>query len=755
MHLCALFSGQSAVGFLQSVQSEERFAIFSECGESLKHQKSKKYRQLPTANCRLQTIKMESLTFQYPTWYILFCALLGLIYALVLYYRDNTFKEASKRLNWILGAVRFLAATFIAILLLAPLLKSLLTETKKPVVVLAQDQSESIAAEMDSVEIRNFQQSFENLSSDLASKYEVVEYAFGNEVREGIDFEMNDKVSNLSDMLSEVYDMYSNQNLGAVVLATDGIYNQGSNPLYTGTKLSAPIYTVGLGDTIPKKDLVLKRVFNNKIAYLGDKFSIQIDVSAKNCQGGLTQLSVSKIENGNTRKLQELPLNIDRNDFFTTKEIILDADKAGVQRFRISLSRIAGEVTAVNNTKDIFVDVLDARQKILIVANSPHPDISALKQSIEKNVNYEVSITYANDFNANLAEIDFVVLHQLPSVQNDASAILNELNNRKIPRLFVVGTQTNIPRLNQVQDILSIQSDGKNTNDVQAVFSTGFNLFTITEELRSDLPNFAPLLAPFGEFTASPDAQVLLYQRIGKIDTDYPLLVFGEKNDTKMSVLAGEGIWKWRLFDYLQNQNHNLIESLISKSFQYVTLKEDKRRFRVNLDKNIFNENEQIVFGAELYNESYELINEPDVSLTIKNDEGRDFDYTFDKTTNGYTLNAGIFPVGNYTFRGSAFYNGQNLEHTGQFSIQPIQLEIYETTADHGLLRLLSQQYGGQFYYPNQLNDLGESLKQRDIKPVVYSTSKTRSVIHLKWIFFLLLGFLTLEWFLRRYHGGY
>jgi hypothetical protein len=698
---------------------------------------------------------MESLTFQYPTWYIILCALLGLTYALVLYFRDNTFKDASKRLNWILGGIRFLAATFIAILLLAPLLKSLLTETKKPVVVLAQDQSESVAAEMDSTEIQIYQKSFKDLSNDLASKYEVVEYAFGNEVRPGVDFQLTDKVSNLSDMLSEVYDMYSNQNLGAVILASDGIYNEGSNPLYTGTKLNAPIYTVGLGDTIPKKDLVLKRVFHNKIAYLGDKFSIQVDISAKNCQGGLTQLSVSKIENGKARKLQEIPFNIDRNDFFTTKEIILDADKAGVQRFRITSNRIAGEVTSINNTKDIFVDVLDARQKILIVANSPHPDISALKQSIEKNINYEVTINYANDFNANLAETDFVVLHQLPSLQNDASAIIKELNNRKIPRLFVVGTQTNIARLNQAQDLISIQTDGRNTNDVQATFANGFNLFTIDEDLRSDLPNFAPLVAPFGEFTTSADVQVLLYQRIGKIDTEYPLLVFGEKNDTKTSVLAAEGIWKWRLFDFLQNQNHNLFEALISKSFQYVTLKEDKRRFRVNLEKNIFNENEQIVFGAELYNESYELINDPDVSLKITNDEGRDFEYTFDKNTSGYTLNAGIFPVGNYTYRGTAFYNGQNLEHSGQFSIQPIQLEVYETTADHGLLRLLSQQYGGKFYYPNQLNNIGESLKQRDIKPVVYSTSKTRSVIHLKWIFFLLLGLLTMEWFLRRYHGGY
>ena len=88
------------------------------------------------------------------------------------------------------------------------------------------------------------------------------------------------KVSNISEFLKYIYDLYSNQNLGAIIMATDGIYNEGSNPIYAGAKLTAPIYTVALGDTTAKKDVILKRVFHNKIAYLGDKFSIQIDVAA-------------------------------------------------------------------------------------------------------------------------------------------------------------------------------------------------------------------------------------------------------------------------------------------------------------------------------------------------------------------------------------------------------------------------------------------------------------------------------------------
>lgn len=698
---------------------------------------------------------MQNISLQYPAWYLLLCVALGIAYAMTLYFRDKTFAEQNPNLHKILGALRFLAVTLLAILLLQPLLKSLLTDTKKPVVVLAQDESESVGTVLTGQALEQYKASWEKLKNDLASKYEVKEYGFGSEVREGVTFEMKDKVSNISNVMKEVTDLYSNQNLGAVVLATDGIYNEGSNPLYAGAKLNAPVFAVALGDTTSKKDLVLKRVFHNKIAYLGDKFSVQMDVSARNCAGANTNITISKLDGNEVRNLQTIPLSIAGNDFFTTREVVLEAKEAGVQRYRISLSQVSGEQSVANNSREFFVDVLDARQKLLILANAPHPDISALKQTLEVNKNYQITIAYINDLKVNVGDFDFVVLHNLPSTKNDASAVLNILNQKKTPRMFIVGSQTNLPRFNQVQPLITIQGNQQNTNDVTGVFNPNFSLFTMDEELRRNLPNFNPLTAPFGEFEARGDAQVLLYQRIGKVDTKFPLLLFGEDNGTKLAVLTAEGLWRWRLFDYLQHQNHDVFSELIGKNFQYVAVKSDKRRFRISTSKNIFNENEPVVFDAELYNESFELVNEPDVRLTITNTDRKEFNYTFNKTTKGYTLNAGVFPVGNYRFRGNVTFNGQNLTFDGQFSVQPIQLELYETTADHAMLRRLSSEFGGSVFYQDQIQSLSDTLLARDIKPVIFTSTRTRSVINLKWIFFLILGMLSLEWFLRRYFGAY
>lgn len=696
------------------------------------------------------------INFQYPAWYIIFCALLGLAIALLLYYKDKTFEERPEWLKWIMGVIRFVAVTFLAILLLTPFLKSIFTESKLPIVILAQDISQSIKAEMGEEELGRYQESIQQLSLDLSDKFDLKAYEFGSTTREGLSFDFQDKTTNLSSFFEEVQGIYTNQNVGAIILASDGIYNEGSNPIYTNTRINAPIYTIALGDTTAQKDIIIKRVFHNKIAYLGDKFIVQIDLSAQNVSGSTTSLTVAKVNGANQQIVHREEIRIDRNDFFLTQEVVLDAEASGVQRYRISVGAVSDEVSIRNNRRDIFIDVLDARQQILLLAAAPHPDVAALRESITKNENYELTIAYPGEDIEAVSKYDFVILHQLPTYTNEVDPVLDQIQKQKIPHLFVVGTQTNFRKLNKVQDLLAIQAPGRSTNEVQATLASNFTAFIVPEPVAQKVPMFPPLIAPFGEFTPTGNAQVLLNQKIGKIETQYPLLVVGETNNLRVGVLAGEGLWKWRLFNFLQNQNHETFDELMGKTIQYLSVKEDKRKFRVNLDKVIFSDNENIIFDAELYNDNFELINTPDASLTIRDADGKDYNFTFDKTSNTYRLNAGSFPEGNYEFQAEVIYNGNNFEYSGQFSIEPIQLEVYETTADHRLLALLSDKYGGKMIYPANVGSVQEILESNSrIKPVIYESSKTDLIINLKWIFFILSFLMVMEWFLRRYNGAY
>jgi hypothetical protein len=676
----------------------------------------------------------------------------GLLYALGMYFRDNRFGEQAKKLNPILGALRFVTVTIICLLLLDPVMRATVTEKKAPIVVLAQDNSESLLQSMDSAKRAEYKLKMERLKQSLASKYDLKVYSFGDEVREGIEYSYKDKVTDISRFLEEIYDVYSNQNLGTVIMATDGIYNQGNNPVYIGGKLNAPIFSIALGDTIPKKDLILKKVYNNQIAYLGDKFTIQVDIAAFNCAGTNTKLNVKKAG----KILFDATINIDNGDFFSTKEIILDADAVGVQRYTVSLSTVNGEVTAANNVKEIYIDVLDARQRILLLAESPHPDIAALRRMISDNKNYEVEIAYAGKLKESVAKFDFVVLHQLPSKLNPISDVIGTIKNQKIPHWYIVGTQSDLSALNQAQSIMTINGRINQTNDVEAVLNPNFKSFILNEKLADNIYKFPPITTPFGDFKTRADAEVLLTQKIGTVNTNYPLLALGEERGVKLAVLGGEGIWKWRIFDHMQRKNFDLFDELAGKIIQYIGNKEDKRRFRAFSGSNLYSENEKIVIDAELYNENYERINDPDATLEITNEAGKKFPYSFNRTSNSYTLNAGMYPAGVYKFEAKTTYKGEILKAGGQFTVQSIQLEIFETTADHRLLNLLSSKNGGQVVYPDNMDKLAEMIESKGFaKPVLYDSVKTQSFIHLKWIFFLLLFLLTAEWFMRRFFGAY
>jgi hypothetical protein len=355
---------------------------------------------------------MPDFQFQYPAWLLVLCALLGLGYAALLYYRDASFKEQAPWVRRVMAFLRWLAVTLLSALLLSPLIKRTIVETKKPIVVLAHDQSESIGSAFNTAQLDSWKQNWSALKTTLETDYEVHDLAFGDQVREGVDFNFNDKVSNISEALRDVYDRYGAQNLGAIIMATDGIYNEGSNPAYAGAQIAAPVFAVALGDTTPRKDLVLKRVFHNNIAYLGDKFTLQVDVTAANCGGASTVLSIGLREDGQVRNLQNIPVNVVGNEFFVTREVQLEATKPGVSQYVISLSNVSGEASTANNVKEIFVDVLDARQKILLLANSPHPDLSALRQMLDLNKNYAITLAYASDPGLDVSKFDFVVLHR-------------------------------------------------------------------------------------------------------------------------------------------------------------------------------------------------------------------------------------------------------------------------------------------------------------------------------------------------------
>lgn len=698
-----------------------------------------------------------SISFQYPYWFLLFCIALGAIYAAALYYQDKSFDEKTSGSIWLkvgMATVRFLATTFLAILLISPFLKIRQTETVKPLVAIIHDNSESVKNGL-GADTTLYTETMTELKSALSKKYEVAEFSASDELMQGMDYSFTGKSTNLSGAIDGINDIFYNRNLGAVVLASDGIYNKGINPVYTASKANYSIYTIALGDTAIQRDQKIANAFFNKVVYLNDNFSIKADIAADNLQGRNVKLSIYEID-GATKLLQQKEINYNSSNYFKSVDFIVPANKSGIAHYRLVLSNTDGEISYRNNSRDVFIEVLDGRQKILLVAQSPHPDVAALRSAIENNKNYQVEVDYATDPTKKIIDYNLLILHQFPSVDQRIQNILREAREQKKSILFVIGSQTSIPDLLKTQNTLSFRGNTDKFNEVSASVNKNFSLFSLSDKTTETIRKLPPMSNFFGEYVVNPAAKVLLFQKINSVQTDFPLWILDESSESKTGIICGEGIWKWRLHDFLMNKNQEATNELINKTIQFLAVKTDKRPFRVSTSKTIFSDNEAVMFDAQLYNANYELINQSDVEIQISGSEGQNFKYKFGKTESAYTLNAGFLPPGNYTYSAQARLGNANLQASGKFSVSPLQFEETRTRADHQVLFQLANQHNGTMHRLKDAMQIAKEIDEKNsLKPILYDSYQTENAINMKWIFFILLILVSAEWGVRKYLGGY
>ena len=690
------------------------------------------------------------ITFGQPSWLLIICFLLAGGYAALLYYRNNN--KLSSRATILLALLRFIVVFIIAFLLLSPMIERMVKTQEDPMVLFVQDNSASVNFGLDSAYYSNeYHEEVDLFKEELGRDYDVRTYTFGESFSRQDAFTFDERLTNMSDIFEGLQVSYSNRNVGAVIIASDGIYNRGTNPVYASRASDIPIYTVALGDTTAHKDIILEDVRHNQVTYLGNKFPVQINIEALECRGETSTLTVSKDD----EELFTRELEFTSDHHFETVDLTLEAEDVGMQNYNVDIAPVEGEINVENNYKDFFIEVLDSRQEVLILSNTPHPDVGAIKQSLETNEHYDVTSSEIGEFDDNVEQYNLVIFHQLPSMDYPRPGIMEELNEHSIPRLFLIGSQTNITAFNEMNAGVTITPRSDQFNEALPDFNQGFALFSIQQDTEDFFDLLPPLYTHFAEFEMDGAARVFLNQQIGNVTTEDPLILFTEDMGIKSGVITGEGIWRWRLYNYMHKENHNIFNELISNKVQYLSILEDKDHLRIS-SENIYYENEPVEFSAEVYNQSYELINEPELNLTITNQEGVEYPYVFSRTTNAYTLDAGTFPVGEYTYEASVVVGDEQYNQQGEFSVVQLNVEKQQTIADHQLMYRLAVENDGEMFYPGQWGELYDKLQQReDIKPVLYSQQQFEEAISLRGIFFLILLLVTIEWFARRRSGIY
>lgn len=686
-----------------------------------------------------------------PLWLIPAGLGLAVLLSWLSYYNQKARQLFPEWARITLIALRSITFLFIFFLFLGPKIISRVQSKVQPVMLLGLDNSASMAiADSAGNEGPDYMAMVEGLRSELEKNFDVYSYLFSNELEEGDQPDFSGQASDFSILFDGLARKYNASPVKGMFVFSDGIFNQGENPVYASGIFPFTVHTIGLGDTARIPDLRIREVTANEIVYKDTRFPVEVIFDSWNLPAKDVRMRVAS---GNSVLLDTL-CSFFEGENTGIARFLLDAEKSGVQNYRISLEVDPDEENTSNNYYNLTVEVVESRARIIILYASPHPDVSAVRSAIGEMEQYELETADVSSFDGDLKDYQLAIFHQLPAKGIPGSArLMQEYVREQVPALFIVGEQSDMILLNQLDRGIRIENPAGAVEDISGAMNKQFTLFKVDDFLETEMMDWPPLKGPLSPVTLTSRSEILMFQEIKGIRLDYPLLCFTRTRGGKNGFLLGEGIWRWRLSEYLESGSADQVNGLIKSIVQYLVLGENRDRFRLDIPKSI-TETEQLIINAQVYNESYEDVSGLDIDFKLIDSANQVMSYQMRPSYSGYSLVLDPLGPGIYNYTAETSLGSDSFKKQGQIHVLDVKLEEMFTTADFRLLKELARQKDGRFFEQDEFTDLlsfAGSIEQG--QESLLTESRWINLLQIKHLIFLIVFLLTLEWLLRRWFG--
>lgn len=670
---------------------------------------------------------------------ILYIILAGIIALLLALFQYFTNKKSMSKLNVLFSFLRFLTLFSVFLLLINPKFDHVTLSAEKPNLVLVIDNSSSI---------RHLNQSENALdivnklsqNNELSNKFTVSKYIFGEQLKLSDTILFSESQTNISNAFNQLSQVYKDTNV-ATILISDGNQTYGNDYEFITSKYKNPIYPVILGDTITHTDLKIKQLNVNKYAYLKNRFPVETIITY-NGNNNINSLFV--VTSGKTTVFSEaVSFSKDKNS--KTITFTLPANRVGVNSLKATILPAENEKNIINNSKNFAVEVIDQKTKIAIVSDFPHPDLGALKKSIESNEQRSVTFMNSNNTTSQINDFQLIIINQ---PDNKFNNLFDELNKENKNRLIIIGTKTDLSFINRINQSFTHEITNQ-TEDYQAELNLNYSPFIIDD---LDFESFPPLKSNFGTVNFSAPFETILNKKLGNVSTNQSLLVTNEANSRREAILFGENIWQWRAQSFINTKSFNAFDNFIGKLVQY--LASNKRRSRLNVEyESFYNGNTNVIIKAQFFDKNYVFDTRETLNIVVK-DKASNLEkvFPFVLKNNNYQIDLSNLPPSEYSFIVRA--TNENISKSGVFQILEYDAEQQFLNANVTKLSQLATNSSGADYFVEEVDSLINDLVNDNRYATIQKSSKnTIPLIDWKYLLGIIVLSLASEWFLRKYNG--
>ena len=668
----------------------------------------------------------------------IFLIILSIVIAGLLSFYQYIHKAKNRsKVTLFLAFFRFISIFTILLLLINPIISRKTNEIEKIPLPIIVDNSSSVA-ELENT--NTVTELFNTILKDkgLNEKYAVQPYRFDAALKSSESLDFKGKQTRIDNIAKELKQLYRNKKY-PVVLLTDGNQTQGNDYVYAFPE-NISVNPIIIGDTTTVIDLKVAQINVNKYAFLKNKFPIELFLQYNGNQAVESMFSIMQ---GNQVVYKE-KVRFTKDKRAVTINALLPASKVGIQKYTAVITPLSSEKNKTNNSKFFAVEVLDQRSEIALITDILHPDISALKRSIELNEQRKVTVLKIEEIKE-IGQYNLFIIYQPNS---KFSTVFTHIKKSKSNSFIITGKHTDFNFLNGIQD----DFDFKSTNQSENYSATFNNSFTSFSQENIGFDNFSPLENKFVTIVPKNKIETLLFARIRNVTLETPLLSFSETNQQRTAYLFGENLWKWRSETYLTKNDFKDFDLFIDKTIQYLVSNDTKKSLVVS-HENFYNTGENINIKAQYFNKNYELDENARLEITLVNSATKKaLKYNFSKTNIDFEVVFNDLIAGNYTF--SVKETRSNTRYAGGFEVLDYNSEKQFVNPNKDQLVQLAKNTNGIAYYPNQIKTLIDALSNdAQYKPIAKEITQKSPLIDLKWLLVLLAISLATEWFVRKYNG--
>ncbi len=580
-------------------------------------------------------------------------------------------------------------------------------------------------------------------------------------------------------VMEELNKVYENKSLQGVFLFSDGADltqepgEISSDILKSLARINGPVHTLQAGSNDQFRDLALESVSAPDFGFVQQPVRLSLTVFSS----ALGNRNVPLVLKEGDRILVSKIIEIREDQKEYKVDLQFTPRKMGKRIYTLNLPRFAEESILTNNQKEFEVDVARDRIRILhlngrpswdsrylreVLANNPRVDLLSffILRNLGDDVVAPTSELSLIPFPSNLLFDDYLSSFDLIIFQNfkyepfiDKKYLSNIRKYVEKGGAFLMvggelsfqgGSYSRTP----IEDILPVSFKDVEKHFVDTEFlpkiSDEFSnhpILRLEKELNDEVWSALPPLHGTNlGLVAEKDAYVLL-----KKESESPILVAGEFGKGRTALLATDSAWSWGFgragARYFHRFWNNVIDWLIAEP--------ETRRLQLESDKERYREEEQVLIKFKLLKENYQPAINITGKLTLSSRSGE----VITKELKTDELGGQVFP---FLPEQTGFYDAvieiDGLQEKIMFSVLKDNAEFEKPLVNDFVLKKIAQVSGGQYKVLDGANDLS-ALQFANPEIKVKSHSRSFSLWENWWAYGLVVGFLFLDWWLRRKAG--